>query len=154
MIYRERLWAPLSWWVIGFAFGVSFVTAIGWYLGVWVASAAGLLTTLGLSAVLLSWGHTTLSVDAGGVTARGARLEWPWLGEVGVLDAAATKARLGVDASAAAFVVQRPYIPTSVTLEVDDPADPHPYWLLSTRQPVAFAAAIAKARRAASEGQA
>ena len=41
-----------------------------------------------------------------------------------------------------AFVVHRGYIPTMVIVVLDDPMDPTPYWLISTRDPEGLAAAL------------
>lgn len=152
MTYRERLSAPVAYWIIGLFFGITFVTAVGFYYGPWVAGSAGVLTTAGIAVALLLMGRTVLRVDADGVHVGEALLEWPYVGSVTVHDATATRDRLGVDANAAAWVVQRPYIPGSVELDVADAADPHPYWLVSSRNPAQFAAAIERTRRASDTG--
>ena len=36
----------------------------------------------------------------------------------------------------------RPYVKTAVRVELTDPADPTPYWLLSSRHPQALASAL------------
>lgn len=149
MTYRERLSVPLAYWIIAFAFGLSFVTAIGFYLGPWEAVVSGVLTAAGISAVLLRLGGVRITVDAAGLTVGRSLLEWPYVGNVTIHDAAAARRRLGVDAVASAWVVQRPYIPGAVEVEVEDAADPHPYWLVSSRNPAQMAAAIEKNRRAA-----
>jgi hypothetical protein len=38
--------------------------------------------------------------------------------------------------------VLRPYIKTTVEITLDDPEDPVPYWLVSTRHPQRLAAAL------------
>ena len=58
------------------------------------------------------------------------------------LDPAGTRRQAGVDADARAYLLLRPYVKTSVRVEVTDPADPTPYWLLSSRHPQALAAAL------------
>jgi Protein of unknown function (DUF3093) len=42
--------------------------------------------------------------------------------------------------------VLRPYIATAVEITLNDPDDPVPYWLVSSRRPRAFAAAVNAAR--------
>ncbi len=74
MIYREKLRCPLSYWVIAAAFGLSFVTAVGFYLGPWVAVASGVVTALGIAAVLWQIGRVEIVVDV-----RGIRVEWSLL---------------------------------------------------------------------------
>jgi hypothetical protein len=58
------------------------------------------------------------------------------------LDAAATERRAGVEADARAHLVLKPYIATAVELTLDDPEDPVPYWLVSTRRPAQLAEAL------------
>lgn len=151
MTYRERLSAPPSYWIIASFFGLTFVSAVGLYLGPEVAVAAGVVTAIGITVVLLLLGRTEVRVGADGVRVGESLLEWPYVGAVTVLDRAATRRRLGVDASAAAWVVQRPYIDGAVEVVVADAADPHPYWLVSTRNPAQFAAAVERARRLSAE---
>ena len=47
----------------------------------------------------------------------------------------------GVDADARAFLLLRPYLKRAVQVEIADPADPTPYWLVRTRHPDELAAA-------------
>jgi len=46
----------------------------------------------------------------------------------------------------AAFLVIRPYLKSAVQVAVEDPADPTPYWLLSTRRPDRLVAALTPSR--------
>jgi hypothetical protein len=48
----------------------------------------------------------------------------------------------GVDADARAYLVLRGYCGGAVKVEVDDPGDPTPYWLVSSRRPLQLAAAL------------
>jgi hypothetical protein len=45
-------------------------------------------------------------------------------------------------------LVLPPFVPTAVRVELHDPADPTPYWLVGTRHPHHLAAAIEAARTA------
>ena len=58
------------------------------------------------------------------------------------LDAQAMRLQAGRDADARAFLLVRPYISTGVRITIDDPGDPTPYWLLSSRRAVELAAAL------------
>ena len=40
-------------------------------------------------------------------------------------------------------MVQRPWVSGAVQVIIDDPADPTPYWVVSSRDPVRLASAIA-----------
>jgi hypothetical protein len=142
MTYRERLRVPAAWWVIGMFFALSFVTAVGFYAGPWVSVVAGAVTAAGVAGALLWYGRVLLVVDEEGVHAGEALLEWACVGAVTVHDRAATRRRLGQDADHAAWLLVRAFVPGSVEVAVDDPADPHPYWLVSSRWTVELAAAI------------
>lgn len=151
MSYRERLWVPASYWLIGLFFGLTSVTAITFALGN-TAVLVGTLGTVGLVAwALLGYSAATVAVTPAGLRAGAALLEWPYLGRVTVLDEAAMRARLGMRGDDRAFLFVRPYVKRGLEVEVRDAADPHPFWLVSSRRPVDLAAAIETARRTAPE---
>ncbi len=118
----------------------------------WLAAAvampvAGALVvaavSLGLTAaLLLGYGGARIEVGAGMLRAGPAAIESGLLGAATPLDPAGTRRQAGVDADARAYLLLRPYVKTSVRVEVTDPADPTPYWLLSSRHPQALAAAL------------
>ncbi len=149
MDYRERLTAPAWYWVVGVLFGVTTIMAVSFWYGPWVAFGGGLFVTAAITVGLAWLGRTEVAVEARGVRVGPSLLEWPWAGPVEVLDAAATRDRLGVDADARAFVTQRPWLAECVVVTVEDAADPHPYWLISSRRPAQLAAAIESARTGA-----
>lgn len=144
MLFRERLTVPLAWWVLATLFAVSMLAAVGFYLGpvwglgVFVASLA-VPTGLFLSAA------EVIEVDADELRVGRAVIERAYIARCLALDVAATDARGGVDADARAHLVLKPYVRTSVEIELADPADPVPYWLVSTRRPARLAAALAPA---------
>ena len=53
---------------------------------------------------------------------------------------------LGPGADPRAFLFTRPFLSSVVRVDLRDPADPHPYWLVSTRRPRQLAAALEEAR--------
>ena len=71
-----------------------------------------------------------------------ARIPVGLLGPVRELDAAQMRALRGPRADARAYLCQRGWIPAGVAVVIDDPADPAPYWLLSSRRPGRLAAAL------------
>lgn len=146
MEFSERLWVPASWWVAALFFGVSFATAIALYLGPAEAMVTGLVAAVLVAGVLLWFGSTSVSVDAQGLRVGRAALSWEWLGEVSQLDRAETAARIGPEADHAGYFALRGYVPTAVEVEVTDPSDPHPRWLVSTRRPAELAAALEHGR--------
>ena len=66
--------------------------------------------------------------------------------EVAALDAAGMRRAAGVDADARAYLLLRPYLKRGVRVEIADPADPTPYWLVSCRRPDRVVAAVEAAR--------
>ena len=53
---------------------------------------------------------------------------------------------LGPGADPRAFLFTRPFVGPVVRVDLRDPADPHPYWLVSTRRPGELAAAVEEVR--------
>jgi hypothetical protein len=140
--YRERLYVPLRWWVqatmflatVWLAFTVALPTWIAWTgSGVMLAVVFGMFAWVGASRV---------EVRDGVLYAGPARIAVGYLGAVEALDKDATRRVHGVDADARAFLHTRPYISRAVKITIEDPADPTPYWLVSTRHPRKLAAAL------------
>jgi hypothetical protein len=144
MRYRERLTVPLMWWVIAALFAVSLIAAVGFYLGPWWGLAAG-LAYVAATAGLFATAAALITVDAFELRVGRARIEVSYLAGCRPLDGDQTRRRTGVDADARAYLVLRPYAPGAVEVTLDDADDPVPYWLISTRRPEAFAAAVGEA---------
>ncbi|MCD4534886.1 DUF3093 domain-containing protein [Nocardioides sp. cx-169] len=134
-VYAERLTVPLRWWVQGtmlvatlwLALVVAVPGPVAW---VTTALALGLL-----AAALLTYGSARVELRGGELRAGPAHIEVAHLGAAVALDADQTRRAAGVDADARAFLVLRPYLKRAVKVTVTDPADPTPYWLVSTRHP-------------------
>ncbi|MET0418049.1 MAG: DUF3093 domain-containing protein [Actinoplanes sp.] len=104
-----------------------------------------------LSVALLLWiGRYRVSVTDTEFQVDDARLPVAVISDVVALDAAGKREALGVGAHPLAFVIQRPWIGSAVQVLLDDPDDPTPYWVISTRHPVELATALLKARDAVS----
>jgi hypothetical protein len=144
MLYRERLTVPVSWWVVTGLFAASLVLAIGFYLGPWWGGGVGvgclglLIAVFGTAAVEIQLGEDELRVGR-------AVIELDYLADAHALDPSATRRRSGTDADARAYLVLRPYLSTAVEITLDDADDPVPYWLVASRNPVPFAAALSQA---------
>jgi hypothetical protein len=95
---------------------------------------------------VLWWTSPIVTVSSTGIMAGSATLPILSIGEVSILDAEAVKlARDGrhPQADARAFTLIRPWTgSTGVLLGLNDEVDPHPSWVLSSRNPIALAAAI------------
>jgi len=112
---------------------------VGWLLLVAttppIAGVAALVVLVLLGSVLGRYGSLRVEAAPGRFRAGDAHLEAPHLGAVTSLDPAAWRAALDRAGTDRAFLLTRPWIDRGVRVEVVDPADPTPYWLVSTRRP-------------------
>ncbi len=141
-MYDERLGVPLRWWALATMFMASILVAFLVATPLWVAVSGTAVLTLALLALFLGYGAARISVTDGVLTAGRARISVDHVGEVRALDADQTHRLAGRDADARAFLLLRPYLRRAVRIAIDDPADPTPYWLVSTRRPDRLAAAL------------
>src|SRR5262249_33519833 len=105
--YQEALTAPASWWLLG----ALFVVGVGWAFLVSTPPPVPLIAALVAAAVvgytLWHYGSARIVVDGAGLRAGRARLPWASIGAAEPLDAAATRAALGVDADVRAYLLVR-----------------------------------------------
>ncbi len=145
--YDERLAVPWWWWPVGLAIAVVGAAEIH-------GGANGPLRALlpyavlpGLTTLLLIVSSRSRIRLADGVLhVPGARIPVTALGTVTPLDATGVRRWLGPLAQRGAFVALRPWLQSGVRLELADPADDTPYWLIGTRRPAALVAALERAR--------
>ncbi|MCY1140245.1 DUF3093 domain-containing protein [Actinoplanes sp. Pm04-4] len=144
--YAERL--HLTWWIWPVMLLVVAILGFELMLGfpdvpAWVVFAV--LVPLALAG--MAWvGRIRVAVTAGEFQVDDARLPLEFVKDVVALDAEGKREALGVGAHPLAFVVQRPWIGPAVQVLLDDPADPTPYWIVSTRHPVELATALLNRR--------
>lgn len=141
-VYDERLGVPLRWWALATMFLASMLLAFLVATPAWVAVAGTAVLVALVLTLFLGYGAARVSVRDGVLTAGRARISLEHVGEVEALDAAATRLLAGRDADARAYLLLRPYLHRAVRIGIDDPADPTPYWLVSTRRPDRLAAAL------------
>lgn len=144
--YAEHLRVPLRWWVqttmflatLWLAFIVATPPWVAWTVtGVVVAITYGMFWLVG---------SAQIEVRDGELRAGAAHIPLGLLGDPEPLNRDDTRRVAGVDADARAFLLLRPYLKRSVRVPVIDPADPTPYWLLSTRRPQLLTEAINTSR--------
>lgn len=140
--YQERLGVPLRWWVQGTMLVASLWLAVVVATPGEVAWTVTALAMLLLVAGLLSYGNVRVAVAEGELRAGRAHIAGRYLGTVEALDAEQTRRTAGPDADARACLVLRPYLKRAVKVTIDDPADPTPYWLVSSRDPERLAGAL------------
>ena len=137
--YRERLWVPWWWWPIGI--GLSALLAAEVNMGVrnlpdWLpyvllaAVAVGVLLWLGRIEVRVV--GTDSDVE---LWADQAHLPASVITRSAVVPRSAKSAAMGRQFDPAAFVLHRNWVGPMVLVVLDDPDDPTPYWLVSSRHP-------------------
>lgn len=149
MDYSERLHVPLRWWVQG----VMLVASLWLALVVaileppalpWVLTAVA----LALMVVMFLQYGAVVEVKNGVLRAGKAHIDVAYVGEVTALDEERTRRVAGVEADARAHLLLRPYLKEAVRIEITDPADPTPYWLVHSRHAEALAEALRRASAA------
>jgi DUF3093 family protein len=147
--YAERLRLPWWLWLLGVG-GAGVLAAEVWLGASGVRAWLPFLVLLPLAVGFLWWlGRIRVAVTGGELLVDDARLPVRFVADAVPLDAAGKRELLGVAADPLAFVVQRPWVPGAVQIVLDDPADPTPYWVVSSRDPVRLAAAVLDARTSA-----
>ena len=144
--YEERLVAPPLVWLGMLT--VSLMLAAGLHAGGSGARAVvpyALLPVVVLG-VLAAMSRGRITVADGVLHVPGARIPLEFLGGVQALDREGTRRVRGPFAEPLAYVVTRPWLPTAVRVQIEDPADDTPYWLVATRRPVALAEVLRAAR--------
>lgn len=133
--YREPLRTPWWWYLV--AVGVAAILAGEFHIsGLPLTDWIPFGTLIPLS-VLIVWylGHSALEITGGEVRIRGAHLPLRYVTGAVALDAATLRRVVGREGDPAAYVSIRPWVGPGVQLWLDDPDDPTPYWVVSTRYP-------------------
>jgi hypothetical protein len=140
--YAERLSVPLRWWVQGTMLVATLWLAVVVAVPVAVAAVVAVVSGGLLAAGFLAYGAARVEVGGGELRAGRAHIPTTYVGTVTPLDKDETRLTAGRDADARAYLLLRPYLRRAVKVEITDPADPTPYWLVSTRHPRQLAAAL------------
>ena len=143
-LHEEHLWlGPVGWIVVvAFAGGLGAAllpVSIGLAIGVAAAALTGGIVLAVVTA-------PRVAVVAGELTAGIAHIPVTLLGTVTVLDREALRRAMGPDLDARAYVCLRTWVGRGIRVEVADPADPTPYWIVSSRRPARLADAIGQER--------
>jgi len=138
--YRERLW-PAPWVFIATALVIPAALLV--FLP--ISTTAGIICAIVLyGAIVVTLFATTPVVEVTDAEFGAGRAHLPLAAVKGAeaFEAAEATAERGVRLDARAYLVIRGWIPGLVRVELDDPSDPTPYWLVSSRHPRRLAAAV------------
>ena len=132
-IFRESIAPPL--WLLGLLYSLlaSLSLSIWAALGNTAGALAIILSTLSLVPIRRSI-TLTIEVTDSEVLINRAHIEKKYLGEITQLDADAMRAARGRDADPASFLAIRFWVSQGIKVQIEDPRDPTPYWLISTRK--------------------
>ncbi|MHA6511907.1 DUF3093 domain-containing protein [Tessaracoccus sp. Z1128] len=142
MTYRERLHIPWWWVLIALLLWLSLAVAVLAYVPQGPAVAFAALAAAGIAIALVAYSRTLIVVDGEGMAAGRHRVSGEYIGGAVALTGEAARRAVGPEADHRAFLFTRPFVGGVVRVDLADPADPHPYWLVSTRRPEALAEAI------------
>lgn len=143
VLYSERQWVPWYWWAagLGLVLLLSAQFALNrnqwWFIIPFVVVGA-------LTAWFLVWLSRTVvrvELDPDGtrwLSVEGANLPSSVVSRSMVVPASARQNALGRQLDPAAYLVSHPWVQEHVLLVLDDPQDPTPYWMVSSRDPEAL----------------
>lgn len=145
--YSERLRVPVRWWLQGgllvASFWLALIVSIPERAAWGITAVVMLLLAMGFAA----YGRARIVVSDGWLHAGRAKIELKFVGPSQPLDPTQTRAVSGHLADARAYLLLRPYLPRGVRIEIQDPLDPTPYWLVCSRRAEDLAQSVNEARR-------
>ncbi|MGW6933789.1 DUF3093 domain-containing protein [Lentzea sp. NPDC054927] len=147
--FRERLY--VTWWIWPWPLLGAGLLAAEVHMGFpgvrsWLPYAILLPLTIVL---IMRQGSTKVEVADGELRAGEAHISLDLLGDVEIIAPQDRRKVMGPFLDPAAFVVQKGWVKSLVRVRVNDPEDPTPYWLISSRRPEELAAAIRSGQHAA-----
>jgi len=140
--YRERLW-PAAWVFVATAL----VIPASLLVFLPISTMAGVVCAIvlyGAIVVILLVTTPAVEVDDALFTAGRARLPRSAIASATSFTGAEAIEQRGTALDARAWLLLRGWIPGVVKVQLDDPSDPTPYWLVSTRHPAELAKALAR----------
>ena len=147
--YQERMVPPVLVWVfaefIVATLAGAYAYAIGGTRGAVVGAAV--LLVVGLLTALALWRTApVIRVDTRVVRAGRARLPLQFVDRAAAITKSEVTRIGGIDADPTAYLCVRSWNRGGIVIEVSDPQDPHPYWLVASRHPQQLLQAIDRAK--------
>ncbi len=141
--YREVVRPPL--WLMAFIYflALSLVIAIWAAMTTTIAAYALAIASIGTVAIYFT-SRLIIEVDSDELRVGKAHILRAQVGAVHVLTQKEMLAKRTRGADAAAFLAIRFWTPRGVVIEIEDPRDSTPYWLVTTKRGEKLALALAK----------
>ena len=133
MIFREVLRPPI--WVLAFIYFIllSLVIAIWAAFDERITLVAFVIATIAVGYLGLTWRSTILITD-GELQIERAHIERNFIGHISVLDADQMRLLRTRDANPSAFLALKFWTSRGIKIEITDPRDPTPYWLVTSKR--------------------
>ncbi|MBJ7278966.1 MAG: DUF3093 domain-containing protein [Candidatus Nanopelagicales bacterium] len=134
LLFREKLTPPLWGWVALTGFSLMLAISVSAVFGNFVAIIVFLILDVLFIFIAIRF-SPVIKVDDQYLYANKAKLPLKIISQATSLNARQTTKIRGVDADPKCFSATSPLINTAIRIDFEDVADPHTYWLLSTRKP-------------------
>ena len=143
MIFKEVLRPPI--WVLAFIYFLllSLVIALWAAFDNTVAFTSFVAATIAIIYIAYAM-RSTITFDGEELRIDRAHIESKYLGKVTILDSEAMRLLRTRDADPAAYLAIKFWTPTGIKIEVTDPQDPTPYWLITSKRGEEIAALLIK----------
>lgn len=144
--YFERLHVPWWWYAVGLTVAAILAGEVhlsGWQLTAWLPFVIFLPISVALT---WSLGRARVEVADGELRVRDAHLPLTVIKAVVALDAQTLTRAVGRHGDPSAFVFVRAFTGGGVQIILDDPDDPTPYWIISSRHRRELMAALSPGR--------
>lgn len=139
-MYRERIWPTPTWFIAALLLIPAVILAlapINLTLGIVLS-----IVVYGLAVLLFVVKSPIIRVTETDLYADRGRIERKFLGEAFAIEKDDLFAQMHYKLDARAWLCVRGWVPGLVRIPLNDPNDPTPYWLVSSRHPEQLAAAL------------
>ena len=144
MRLQEKHWPSVGVWAFSVLMSASIAVSVGAAtqagVGVVLLVVAQVLQTWGL----YRWSFTTTLTERELVVDRARLPRWA-IGEVSALDQQQLRTIMGRGANPSAWHAVRPWSKKGVLITLNDPNDPHPYWVVASHKPARLTQALVEA---------
>lgn len=148
--YREYVSPTPLWWATAVLIA-SCTVFMSWPVSkLWAVISAVVVVGLVIAGLLAARTRIVLTDDE--LVAGRAHISADLLTGARAFDAEESFVQRGRELDARAFIEFRPWAKRVVRIDFDDPSDPTPYWLISSRRPDEFARAINERAAARARG--
>jgi hypothetical protein len=139
--YEERFQEKISWPISVWSLYVALCATITFSVWAALGNVAAIAASIFQFILLVLWSiRNSLSIDIETIDRQhhlhvdGAHLPLTLIKEITVLDPSEMSRMRTRDANPRAYLALRFWVKTGVKIELADPADPTPYWLISTKK--------------------